>query len=868
MSAPDFGRYLRSLDSSKFRVLWPTQVSTLSEYADFHLETPHVGIELPTGSGKTLISLLIAGHWLSNRRKVAVLSANKTLARQMRKEAQELGVSAVYMEGRGADIKQADIRRYNRARAIAVMNYWVYFNQNPVVDPGDLVIMDDAHLAEHCLHSLYSVEITRTKHRKLFEAIYQEIHARFPDYSLVADALVGEDETRKAPELLSFIDQVEVSSRIQELIDSSEALASDLDFVFRWRRLREKFNTCNLYLGHGSIWLRPYIYPLTNNDHYSTAQQVIYLSATLGEPADLARRLGVRKMEKIGAGRSAEPAMSGRRLIVMNQTDDKQNIPARMSDALHCAIKASPKSLWLCTSEADAHKWRRALERWLDANGLDGHPKWMLTPLGDEIESFREAPRGHLFVAGRFDGMDFRGDECRIVVVTTLPRAVNLQEEFVVANLRDNDFMLRRLNQRIIQALGRCNRGQDDLAVYFLADVRFASYLARDSNRKTLSRQLNAEIDVAQDLTELDDRELQAYVEEFVGHKTDRFDRDLAAALEEVMVQASDAPRTDTSESEAVGWAALFDSENYGVASSMFRKCWDVAKAENLRQVAAMHGWYQAKALHLDGVRGNPASASRALDVVERAITRGGHTTWFNRMRASVYRAREDRPDLRTTTDESVEAVVCAFDDLLERLGTEGLRFQKYVDAISAKLESSRHDEFTSGLEALGGLVGYNARRPKHGAATDCIWRGEFGIRREYITFEAKIEHGSGSVLTASDLGQAHNQYSRAEEEFGTRDYAIRSAVVTHLELAEDAAASVGTIRLIKRQEMQGLWQGVALVLAAYRADWSLNNIAMRETAATALRRSLPKEGWLLGALDRAAPWLPNGLLTEAWRPG
>ena len=51
------------------------------------------------------------------------------------------------------------------------MNYWVYFNQNPAIDPADFLVMDDAHLAEHCLHSLFSVQISAHLHDSLFKTL-------------------------------------------------------------------------------------------------------------------------------------------------------------------------------------------------------------------------------------------------------------------------------------------------------------------------------------------------------------------------------------------------------------------------------------------------------------------------------------------------------------------------------------------------------------------------------------------------------------------------------------------------------------------------------------------------------------------------
>src|SRR5271155_5084459 len=109
-------------------------------------------------------------------------------------------------------------------------------------------------------------------------------------------------------------------------------------------------------------------------------------------------------------------------------------------------------SVWLCSSESEATKFSNNVSEWLNRNGLTAYPTWILTALGAEIDHFKASPRGHLFVGGRFDGMDFSADECRLVVVTTIPRAINSQEEFICAYLRDSGFMRRRLNQRIVQS--------------------------------------------------------------------------------------------------------------------------------------------------------------------------------------------------------------------------------------------------------------------------------------------------------------------------------------------------------------------------------------------------------------------------------
>src|SRR5262249_2772796 len=144
-------------------------------------------------------------------------------------------------------------------------------------------------------------------------------------------------------DLLSFIDQTDAVTRIREVLDTQANAATDSDLMFRWRRLRPKLPDVNVYMNQQSIWLRPYIYPLISNAHYSATQQVLYMSATVGDAGDLSRRLGVRQIEKIPVPSEFAEVTSGRRLIVMNRTNDDQDIPSRMARALLEAIRIHPK---------------------------------------------------------------------------------------------------------------------------------------------------------------------------------------------------------------------------------------------------------------------------------------------------------------------------------------------------------------------------------------------------------------------------------------------------------------------------------------------------------------------------------------------
>ncbi len=69
----EYSSFLASFGFSKFQGIW--------RYIRIRIGCR---IEPPTGAGKILIALLIVEAWRQEEKKVAILSANKTLAWQIR----------------------------------------------------------------------------------------------------------------------------------------------------------------------------------------------------------------------------------------------------------------------------------------------------------------------------------------------------------------------------------------------------------------------------------------------------------------------------------------------------------------------------------------------------------------------------------------------------------------------------------------------------------------------------------------------------------------------------------------------------------------------------------------------------------------
>jgi hypothetical protein len=74
----------------------------------------------------------------------------------------------------------------------------------------------------------------------------------------------------------------------------------------------------------------------------------------------------------------------------------------------------------------------------------------------------------------------------------------------------------------------------------------------------------------------------------------------------------------------------------------------------------------------------------------------------------------------------------------------------------------------------------------------------------------------------------------------------VRGTIVPHLaDLDAAAAASIGAIKIIRKDAVAALWTRVNDLLGAYSAEWSADTPEARLLAADHLAPGLPPTGWL-----------------------
>jgi hypothetical protein len=817
--------------SARIPALWPWQAEVLESY---NRTSGDVAIELPTGTGKTLVGLLVGESYReSGRGPVAYLAGNKQLAQQIERHARELGFPIVRFQGPKDGWERRDVRTFNFGQAIGVMNYWNYFNAKPGVEPAGMLVLDDVHLLEGPLRDMFTVQVS--PHEDLCGRILRVVVDRCPYYSIAED-LSNDVEISRPAEMLVFPDSAELASEVRDLLDASIEEGSPR--WWSWRRIRTRLEICCWLVSGRGITFTPYIPPSQTIPHFERPQRRLYLSATIGSVDDLQRRLGAPVLTKVSA--SVQPRQ-GERLIVMRPGTEPVS-PSHIIEELGPFLTKQRKALWLCARKETA----ASVEASLVLSGLEG-PVFHLEADNGADEEFSASDNGHLVTAGRYDGMDFPGDTCRVEVLPEVPVATSDLEEFVSAYLRDAPFAEARLGQRVAQALGRCNRGEDDRSVYLLTDPEF---LGRFTQRRTLDAVPGDARDDLYVALELSDYPLSR------GLSTaQRFLDGESPERPQAPPRSTPPPESSTGSLEVEGTLSLW-REDYGKAADLF----DRAAALLAKTVEHRAFWLSMRALALGlaagyGDEGAKAGAQAAM---QAAATAGATSTFFTRLRLSGARlARDETPFGQSGHDDTF----AAWDRLMDRLGSQGPQFDRWADKLIADLNSNSHNVVANAIAQLGTeLLGVPsaARRPKSGEE-DAYW--ELQRPPRLIAFEVKLAPEVERVVN-KDVEQAEGAAKALET---LRRRSTRGLLFTpHGEIDESAARRLDRVRPIHRTVFVGQADQLIGLLREYRRGWTQDARA-RGAVRQAVQPRLPPADWLWQAIAAGDPWVDKESLAKTW---
>ena len=752
------------------------QGEMMKAYRAQAVDAQDVALQLPTGSGKTLVGLMI-GEWRRRKfnERVVYLCPTRQLVNQVVEQADKTyGLTVRGFTGPITGFEPGAKADYQNGNHVAVTTYSALFNTNPFFSNADVIILDDAHAAENYVASMWSLRVGRAEHPAFHTAIANLVRPLISsaNYSRLTGAWEGPDDAAWADKLATPT-FASIRDEFRALVD---AHSTNNDFRYPWMMLRDHLDGCHLYLSSQDILLRPLIPATWTHEPFVAARQRIYMSATLGAGGDLERLTGRRSIMRLPVPSGWDRQGIGRRLFIfpgMSLNDDDT------AELRHKLMVRAGRSLVLVPSE----RARATLVEDLKAN--PGYPLFSADDIEASKENFTRSPKAVAVVANRYDGIDFPGNDCRLLFVEGLPRATNTQEKFLMTRMGANALYNERIQTRVLQAIGRCTRSLEDYSAVVVSGEDVPEYLGDRRRRRYFHPELQAELEFGIEQSQA------IAVADFVENLDTflKYGKPWEAANDQILQKRAQAtqqqfPAMDELQA-AVGQEVRFQEAlwhaDYDAALSAAERTLTTLVAPELKGYRALWHYLAGSAAWLGGQTGLGSLTMKAREHFASAKKVANGIPWLvelSRYQPTQSEASEDK----STLFEQLEHV----ESLIHRLGTlhDG-KFDAHEKRILDGLASTKKGEFEAAHVLLGRTLGYIADNQETDAAPDPWWISG----KICLVFEDHAGADATSTLSATKARQAatHPDWIRANVQI-EKETEIAAVLVTPVSKAEDGA--------------------------------------------------------------------------------
>ena len=753
--------------ASSVQHLWAHQADVLRNWHTNYVSTTDLALELPTGTGKTLIGLLI-GEFVRQTKgyRVAYLCPNRQLAYQVGTLAADYSIDVRVLVGPQVSYPPDDFNAFVSSSALAVTTYSSVFNTNPKINSANLLILDDAHASEDFIASLWNVEIERGEQGDIYFGLldlFRDVIQGSQFWNLTSE-MAPQEALLECTKIPTPIVQNRWES-VREFLDSALAKSN---LLHPWGMVRDHLDACHLYITWSSISIRPITPPTYSHSPFASSNQRIYMSATLGEGGELERITGVRKIERLPAPEGWDREGTGRRFILF---PDQAMPSATATNAALTLAGESTRSLILTPNRWTTDQIKDKLKN------FSPRPDVVLAQdIENSLDPFLTKSHAALVLHNRYDGLDLPGDACHLEWICGLPRATNAQESFLLNRVNIEALLEDRIRTRLTQALGRCTRNATDHALVVISGSEALDFCNKFESRSGFHPELQAEIEYGLSASKAQWPSdflglARAFLRQTAGWEAPdqwiREQRDSYSKHKNVVAQTlmENVP-------DEIDYANFLWTGNYQGALDKARACADRLSGQNL---AAYRAWwhYLAGSAAPLSVKNDNAShlGETARDQFTRACSASPMITWFR----EVVRHNEFGVHIQTEIDTTLLVAVEAIERQLLQVGISGPRFENEAQSLIDLLAKSESTPFEQGLELLGTWLGVDAKRPKGQGVPDGIWVfGEMAI----VALEAKSDENPAGKISISTAREAQGHIKWVKSELNVPDCTPISSVV------------------------------------------------------------------------------------------
>jgi len=473
--------------------LWDTQAAALREWYRRRSQRDLV-IKLNTGSGKTLVGLLIGE---SIRRELQqpflYLAPTRQLATQVVQKATESGIPAESYQGRGLPTS------FRNAEAILVGSYQMLFNgltvfglrgrREPVAVGG--IVLDDAHTSAATLRDIFSIIVRRSEHEELYRDLVSRFRPTFERVHAIGtldDMLAGRDEGVMEVPHWAWLDAAPtVRTRIQS--------EGDQPFRFSLPLVRNHFEVSHALISRDAFTITPLLPPVDLVPSFANCERRVFMSATLSDDGLLVRTFGA-SVESISEPITTRSVAGlGERMILaptLSGLSRESAVAAARGLARH--VREQKKGAVVLVPS------RKHAEAWEDVGDVC---------VGDAVEAAVDRLQHRTLRAetlpvlvNRYDGIDLPHDSCRVLILDGRPLGSNQYDLYRAAVLPSLSSTSIAQAQKVEQGMGRGTRGAGDYCVVLLLGKDLVAWLGQNGTQQTLTPGTRAQVKLGHEIAD------------------------------------------------------------------------------------------------------------------------------------------------------------------------------------------------------------------------------------------------------------------------------------------------------------------------------------------------------------------------------
>lgn len=777
--------------------LRPVQVSVLEEWFTNRKTDKDIIIKLHTGEGKTLIGLLILQSRLNQGCGPCLyVCPSKQLAKQVSEDASKFGIKHILDTG-GSELPI----EFTESKVIFITYVHRVFNGKSKfgLDSNHInigtIVLDDSHACIETIRKSFSIRIKRESESfhiilSMFESsLRQQGEGTFLD-------IQGKEYSQEVMPV-PYWDWIEKKDEIARYFYEHQ---DDNEIRFTYPLLKDIWGHCTAYFTASGLEITPDYNLIHRFIFFTNCSQRILMSATTQDDSFFIKGLGFSPQSICNPIINKNSKWSGEKMILFPSRVDDTLSPGYIRQWICDEFKGKPiNSVVLAPSLWYANEYAH--------NGAEIAINDNIEKELQYLQSTTNNTHTVVFI-NRYDGIDLPDNQCRILLIDSLPTLGNLSDRYELSCRENSNILITKLAQKIEQGLGRSVRSEKDFSVILMIGEDLVRFVKTSSNQNYFSSQTRQQIKIGEEVTDSVKLEmgseqpifaLRQVIDQCLN-RDDGWKQYYLESMDNIKQNLDNHPLLDIIQKEYEAETAYRKSD-YDKAVLKYREL------ANSMNVDLEKGWYLQLAAKCEYHR----SKIDSIKIQESAHRNNCYVLIPNTVR---YKAKDiaNLTSLHIAKDYLNKAKT--YDDL-----------QLKINSVLASLTFGfASNKFENSIMEIGYLLGFASERPdqEFKVGPDNLWI--YPNTRKYFVIECKNEVlSSRNTINKEEVGQMNNHIGWFENIYGN-DSEVEYIHVHPTNIYSEKANYTKKVRVMTPDKLELLKQDITSYIKEF-AQYDLPTI-------------------------------------------